>query len=250
MPDGVLLRGTKNESKEDCLRRKPKQSSFFSMCAAVKAAEAFFDYVGESMGLSIEINKKIPVCAGMAGGSTDAAAVIRALNRLTGASLPIKELAKIGEKVGSDVPYCVLGGTALATGRGEILNPLPPLPSCYAVVCKPMFSISTPELFSRIDGCKIVCRPDTKGMLDALSCGNLGDAARRMYNVFEDILPERQKKCVAEIKTVLIGEGALGACMSGTGPTVFGLFEHEPEAKAAYQKLSEQYRETFLCKTV
>jgi len=217
---------------------------------AAKAAKAFFDYTGQSMGLDIEIKKRIPVCAGMAGGSTDAAAVIRALNQLTEANLPLEELAKIGERVGSDVPYCVIGGTVLATGRGEILDPLPPLPTCYAVVSKPVFSISTPELFSRIDGCKVVCRPDTEGMLDALRRGNLGDVARRMYNVFEDVLPERQRRCICEIKTTLIGEGALGACMSGTGPTVFGLFEREEDATLAFQRLKEQYRDTFLCKTV
>jgi len=217
---------------------------------AVKAARAFFECTGKSSGLNIEIRKRIPVCAGMAGGSTDAAAVLRALNQLFGTNLSTEELAKIGEKVGSDVPYCVMGGTVLATGRGEILSQLPSLPTCYAVVSKPTFSISTPELFSRIDNCRIVCRPDTNGMLEALKSGSLGDVARRMYNVFEDVLPERQKRCVTEIKTVLIGEGALGACMSGTGPTVFGFFEREEEAVLAFHKLKEQYRDTFLCKTV
>ena len=217
---------------------------------AAMAARAFFAYTGKIMGLSIDIEKQIPVCAGMAGGSTDAAAVLRALNEMTGAGLSREELAEIGEKVGSDVPYCVLGTTALAEGRGEILTELPPLPSCYVVLCKPGFSISTPELFHRIDSCRITCRPDTAGMLAALERGDLKDVARRMYNVFEDALPERQGRTVAEIKSILISEGALGACMSGSGPTVFGLFDDPDTAKRAYESLKESYQETFLCKTV
>lgn len=217
---------------------------------AAKAANVFFRHTGENVGLNIQIRKKIPVCAGMAGGSTDAAAVLRALNELTGANLPTEELAKLGEQVGSDVPYCVLGGTALAEGRGELLTPLPPLPGCFAVLCKPYFSISTPELFASIDKCKVVCRPDTDGLIDALKRGSLGDAARRMYNVFEDVLPVRQRKIIGEIKSALISEGALGACMTGTGPTVFGLFDREELAKAAYDRLKENYRDTFLTKTV
>lgn len=217
---------------------------------AAKAARAFFRHTGEPLGLSIDIRKQIPVCAGMAGGSSDAAAVLRALNELTGAGMSVTALAKIGEEVGSDVPYCVMGGTALAEGRGEVLTPLPTLPRCHVVVCKPTFAISTPELFSRIDGYKIVCRPDTSGVLSALEQGDLGGAARRMYNVFEDVLPERQGKTVAEIKSVLIAEGALGACMSGTGPTVFGLFDRPDAAQNAYERLKTAYRDTFLCQTV
>lgn len=217
---------------------------------AAKAARVFFGYTGQSLGLNIQIRKKIPVCAGMAGGSTDAAAVLRALNELTGANLGLEELAKLGEQVGSDVPYCVLGTTALAEGRGEILTPLPALPFCYAVLCKPPFAISTPELFGRIDNCKIVCRPDTEGLINALERGNLGDVARRMYNVFEDVLPVRQAKTVAEIKSVLIAEGALGACMTGTGSTVFGLFDRKDLAMAAHDRLKENYRDTFLSQTV
>lgn len=217
---------------------------------AAKAARAFFRYTGEPLGLSIDIRKQIPVCAGMAGGSSDAAAVLRALNELTGAGMSVTALAKIGEEVGSDVPYCVMGGTALAEGRGEVLTPLPTLPRCHVVVCKPTFAISTPELFSRIDGYKIICRPDTAGVLSALEQGDLGGVARRMYNVFEDVLPERQGKTVAEIKSVLIAEGALGACMSGTGPTVFGLFDRPDAAQNAYERLKTAYRDTFLCQTV
>lgn len=217
---------------------------------AAKAARAFFAHTGKELGLRIEISKRIPVCAGTAGGSSDAAAVLRGLNEMTGAGLSPAELAKIGESVGSDVPYCVLGTTALAEGRGEVLTELPPLPPCRAVLCKPSFSVSTPELFGRIDGHRITCRPDTAGVLAALERGDLREVARRMYNVFEDALPDRHRRTVSEIKATLIAEGALGACMSGTGSTVFGLFDDEVAAKNAFEVLRAQYPETFLCKTV
>lgn len=217
---------------------------------AAMAARAFFRHTGQVTGLSIEIDKQIPVCAGMAGGSADAAAVLRGLNELTGAKLSRERLAELGAEVGSDVPYCVLGSTALAEGRGERLTELPALPQCHVVLCKPGFSISTPELFQRLDGCRITCHPDTAGMLEALERGDLKDAARRMYNVFEDVLPDRQRRTVSEIKAILIAEGALGACMSGSGPTVFGLFDDPKLANGAYHALKESYSETFLCKTV
>ena len=215
---------------------------------AAAAALRFWEALGrEPEHLDIEIQKRIPVCAGMAGGSSDAAAVLRALNELAGSPFTPTELAKVGEKVGSDVPYCVLGGTALAEGRGEVLTPLPALPPCWVVACKPDFPISTPELFARIDSCKIRCRPDTAGMLEA---GSLEEVARRMYNVFEDVLPERYQARVAEIKHVLIQKGALGANMSGTGPTAFGLFDSEAAAREAQAALQEGYRDTFLCRSV
>lgn len=218
---------------------------------AAAAALRFWEALGrEPESLDIEIQKQIPVCAGMAGGSSDAAAVLRALNEQEGFPFTPKELAKVGEKVGSDVPYCVLGGTALAEGRGEILTPLSPLPPCWVVACKPDFPISTPELFARIDSSKLRCRPDTAGMLEALQAGSLEEVARRMYNVFEDVLPERYQTRVAEIKQVLIEKGALGANMSGTGPTAFGLFDSEEAAREAAETLKENYQETFLCRSV
>ena len=218
---------------------------------AVKAALCFYRTLGrEPRGLDISLDKHVPVCAGMAGGSSDAAAVLRALNELEGQPFTREELARVGEQVGSDVPYCVLGCTALAEGRGERLTPLPSLPQCWVVVCKPDFPISTPELFTKIDGCKVRRRPDTDGVLAALEAGDLAGVARRMYNVFEDVLPERQRARVADIKNTLIQHGALGANMSGTGPTAFGLFTEEEAAKAAFDLLSQHYKETFLARTV
>ena len=218
---------------------------------AVAAALRFYESLGKNpRGIDLTLKKSIPVCAGMAGGSSDAAAVLRALNEMEGSPYTPAELAKIGEQVGSDVPYCVLGTTALAEGRGEILTTLPSLPRCWVVVCKPDFPVSTPELFGKIDRCKVRCRPDTAGMLQALEQGDLQGVARRMYNVFEDVLPDRQRSRVLDIKNTLIQYGALGANMSGTGPTAFGLFRTKEEAEKAYDQLKEQYLETYLAETV
>ena len=218
---------------------------------AAQAALRWWEAQGNaSQGLDITIDKHIPVCAGMAGGSSDAAAVLRALNELEGAGLSPAQLARIGEQVGSDVPYCVTGGTALAEGRGEVLTPLPPLPPCWVVLCKPEFSISTPALFAKIDSVKLRCRPDTQGVIAALEARDLVGVARRMYNVFEDALPERQRSRVNDIKNVLIQCGALGASMSGTGPTAFGLFDSEALAREAQERLTGVGGEVFLTRTV
>lgn len=218
---------------------------------AAAAALRFWEALGrEPENLDIRIEKRIPVCAGMAGGSSDAAAVLRALNQRAGDPFSPKELARLGERVGSDVPYCVLGGTALAEGRGEVLTPLAPLPRCWVVACKPDFPISTPELFAQADRVKLRRRPDTAGLVAALEAGDLGGVARRMYNVFEDVLPARLYTRVAEIKNDLIQCGALGANMSGSGPTAFGLFDRLEAAQEARACLAQRYRDTFLCETV
>lgn len=217
---------------------------------AQMAAAAFREVTGLGTQVDISIEKNIPVCAGMGGGSSDAAAVLRAMNEMTGAGLSLLELARIGERVGSDVPYCVLGGTALAEGRGEILTPLTPLPHCYVAVCKPAFPVSTPQLFGRVDVRKIARRPDTAGLLAALEAGDLIGVARRMYNVFEDVMEPRRRGEIDSIKAALIDCGALGASMSGSGPTVFGLFEEKSAAEGACQRLSELYKNVFLTETV
>ena len=218
---------------------------------AAAAALAFQTVTGRDLGgVAIAIEKRIPVCAGMGGGSSDAAAALRSLGRMLGTGQDLAALAGIGERVGSDVPYCVLGGTALAEGRGEVLTPLSALPHCHVVICKPAFSISTPELFRAVDGVRLRCRPDTDGVLAALEAGDLGGVARRMYNVFEDVLPPRQRAEVAAIRAVLVQHGALGANMSGTGPTVFGLFDDADRARSAWEELRQTYRDVFLTETV
>ena len=211
------------------------------------AAAVFREATGLGGEVDVDIRKHIPVCGGLAGGSADAAAVLRAMNQLTGAGLSLERLAEIGARAGSDVPFCVLGGTALAEGRGERLTPLPPLPTCRIVICKPPFSISTPQLFGRVNVRKIVRRPDTAGVLAALEAGDLAGVARRMYNVFEDVLEPRRYREIASVKGLLIDCGALGASMSGSGPSVFGLFEREADAQAAQNRLRESFRDVFLC---
>ena len=214
---------------------------------AQQAAAAFRAATGLEHEVDVSIRKRVPVCAGLAGGSADAAAVLRAMDRLTGAGLAPAELAQIGARVGSDVPFCVLGGAALAQGRGERLSPLPSLPPCHIVVCKPPFSISTPQLFARVNVRKIVRRPDTAGAVAALEAGDLAGVARRMYNVFEDVLEPRRANAIASIKSALIDCGALGASMSGSGPSVFGLFDDLGSAQAACRRLKESLRDVFLC---
>ena len=213
----------------------------------VKAARLFMETAKiTDKGVHIDVKKRIPVCAGLGGGSSDAAATLRALNRLTGAGFSRKELEKMGEGLGSDVPYCVAGGTVLAEGKGEILTPLVEIPDFHAIICKPEFSISTPELFAQVSCAGIKLRPDTQGIIQALESGDLARIARRMYNVFEDILPQRYGE-VFKIKDSILGHGALGAAMTGTGSAVFGLFEDEAKARAAHKALRSEYKSCFLC---
>ena len=218
---------------------------------AAAAALAFWRALDiPAQPLDITLKKVIPVCAGLGGGSSDAAAVLRGMNLRHNTGLSLPELAKIGEQVGSDVPYCVLGSTALAEGRGEILRELPALPKCWAVLCKPDFSVSTPALFGKIDSVRLRCHPDTEGVLHALEQGDLPGVARRLYNVFEDALPERCAQKVNQVKNILIDCGAMGAVMSGTGSAVYGLFDNEQAAQRAKAELLALYPETFLAQTV
>ena len=213
---------------------------------AVRAAKLFFRERGlEGLGADITLKKSIPVGAGLGGGSADAAGVLRALALLTGERVTGEELEKMGESLGSDVPFCLRGGTALAEGRGEALTDLPPLPDCSIVIAKPAFSISTPELFAELDKSSLRCHPDTPGLLAALEQGDLPGLARRMYNVFEDVLPRRYQ-AVFTLKDRLLDGGALGVCMSGTGSAVFGLFADRDQAERAKESLAELCRDRFV----
>ena len=217
---------------------------------AVKAAKLYFAKTGrEGTGAVIRMKKRIPVGAGMAGGSSDAAAVIRALSRNFGQELKKDEMMALAEQTGSDVAFCVLGGTALAEGRGEILTPLRDMPDCTIVICKPDYSISTPELFRAIDREKLRVHPDTAGILEAIREGNLAQICRRMYNVFEDV-PDRRMKIIGGIKTKLINKGAEGAVMTGTGSAVFGIFTDENTAKKACSAMAKEVPFTCLAKPI
>lgn len=217
---------------------------------AVRAAKAFLSEIGEEkQGVRIEINKRIPVGAGLGGGSADAAAVLRALNRAYNGVLDRQTLIALAAKIGSDVAFCLVGGTMLATGRGETLLGLPPLPDCSIVIVKPSFSISTPELFKKLDSSPVRMHPDTDGLIDALEQGDLQGVARRLYNVFEDV-DDRRMRTVRQIKSGLLDAGALGAVMTGTGSAVFGLFRDEQAAVRCREEMKAEYGFAFAAKTV
>ena len=208
---------------------------------AVKAALCYLEAIGrQGQGAWIEIQKAVPVGAGMGGGSSDAAAVLRAMNALFDHALSTPELEKLSCAVGSDVAFCVAGGTALATGRGEKLEALPALPDCAFVVCKPEFSISTPELFRKLDQMPLRRHPDTAGLTAAIREGQLGQVCRRMYNVFEDV-DDRRMRTVADIKSRLLDAGALGAVMTGTGSAVFGVFAPGQALEGVCAPLRREY---------
>ena len=211
-----------------------------------RAAEAFFEAAGLPMpGLRVTLEKVTPAYAGLGGGSADVAALLRILRDNYAPEMSTEELERIGFTVGSDMPFCVRGGTALAEGRGEVLTDLPPLPDCWFVLCKPDFGIPTPSLFALVDGGELTCRPDIGGMGLALESGDLAGVAARLGNVFEEVLPEEYHE-VFTIKNRLMELGALNAAMSGSGPTVFGIFSEQETAKRAAAVLKETYQQTYL----
>lgn len=217
---------------------------------AWKAAETFFRETGISRtGLKLHIEKHLPISAGMAGGSTDGAAVLRILQRLYCPHMPQLELERIGALVGSDVPYCVRGTTALAEGRGEKLLDLPPLPQCTILLCKPDFPISTPELFGQVRAKRLRLHPDTAGMIRSLESGDLEGVCHRIYNVFEDVLPKRYQK-VMEIKQTMLNMDAMAAAMTGSGPTVFGIFRESSCAEETAAFLRQEFRQVYLTEPV
>ena len=217
---------------------------------AVAAAVAFRQATGQSWtDLRISIEKRIPVCAGTAGGSSDAAAVLRGLNLLTNAGLSLQDLARIGAAVGSDVPYCVLGGTALAQGRGETLTPLPALPACLFVLCKPRFSISTKKLYEAIDSVELHEKPDTAAMLRALEAKDLAAAARLLSNVMEEAAA-LERPLIGQLRQRLLELGALGARMTGSGSAVYGIFAQEGAAERARQAMAQQPVQAWLARPI
>ena len=215
-----------------------------------QAAEAFFRHIGKPVpGLSVSVEKRTPAYAGLGGGSADVAALLRILREAYAPELPTEVLETIGLTVGSDMPFCVRGGTALAKGRGEILTDLNPLPECTFVLCKPEFGIPTPTLFARVDGGELVRRPDIDGMMTALAEGDLEGIASRLGNVFEEVLPTEYHEVFA-IKEKMMDLGALNAAMSGSGPTVFGIFRERTAAEQAFEVLKKTYSQTYLAEPV
>jgi len=211
---------------------------------AYKAALAFFEYTGLKMpGIDIEITKNIPVGAGLAGGSADAAAVLVGLNVLFGTGLDTGGLSKIGGKVGADVPFCITGGAALGTGTGTELEMLPSMPDCFIVIAKPEISVSTAEAYRLIDGA--VAAVYSRSIEDAMRTGDLHSIARGMFNQFEDVLgiPE-----VDRIKGIMNKYRCLGCQMTGSGSAVFGIFDSEKVAQSCAAELDGLYSDVFICR--
>ena len=216
---------------------------------AWKAAGLFYKSIGKDpQGITIRITKRIPMEAGLAGGSADAAAVLRALNRHEGEPYTIWELARFSAKVGSDVPFCVLGGTCLATGRGEKLEQLLPMPQCFYCIAMPDFSVSTPALFAEFDAAETVVRPDTKGMLKSLDQHDLMHVAGHVGNAMESLVSAKHPE-IQEIKNVMLDCGALGTAMTGSGSAVYGIFDAFDMAAMASMQLMEKYK-TYLSRNV
>ncbi len=205
---------------------------------AYKAAKLLMDEFHITEGVHIKLDKHIPVAAGLAGGSANAAAVLVGMNRLFSLGLTQEELMERGVSLGADVPYCVMRGTVLAEGIGEILTPLPPLPKCYVLVAKPGISVSTKMVYEKLDSKEIEEHPDIDGILEGLKGQDIQKVAVSMGNVLEKVTIE-EYPIIEEIKAVMKEAGALNAMMSGSGPTVFGIFDDRNAAKEAQQALRD-----------
>lgn len=218
---------------------------------AYKAAKLMLDTFGIKQGVSVFIRKNIPVAAGMAGGSSDAAAVIKAINRMFELGLSLDDMARIGKNIGADVPYCIHGGTMLAEGIGDILTPLPAFCDVPVVILKPKVSVSTSWVYSNYDSSKAHERPDTDGLINALGKADVLSVASGMRNVLETVTAEKYK-VINEAKRALINSGSCGSVMSGSGPSVFGLFLTHGDAYTAFKKLSyDKFKyDCFLTKTI
>ncbi len=205
---------------------------------AYKAAALLREEFAIKEGVSIKLRKYIPVAAGMAGGSSDAAAVLFGMNKMFGLGLSMKELMKRGVKLGADVPYCLLRGTALSEGIGEKLTKLPPAPQCQILIAKPGISVSTRTVYEELDALELTPQqhPDVDGVIQAIREGNLGAMTRRMGNVLE-LVTARRYPVITQIEEIMLQHGAAGAMMSGSGPTVFGVFDNPAKAGEAYEAL-------------
>lgn len=217
---------------------------------AWKAAKVFYENTKfETTGLAIRITKRIPMEAGLGGGSADAGAVLRALNRHYGEPLSILALAELGSLVGSDVPFCTLCGTALVEGRGERLRKLPDLPDCCFVVCKPDFSSSTPELYRKLDETQIPKHPDNGAMESALLAGDLGKVAENIFNVFDPVVTQDHLE-LNYVKSIFNSYGSMAQQMTGSGSAVFAIVPDFEFAAVICNMLKENYPQVFIAKPV
>ena len=205
---------------------------------AYQAANLLMEEFQISEGVKITLDKHIPVAAGMAGGSSNAAAVLFGINQMFSLGLSQKELMERGVTLGADVPYCIMRGTVLAEGIGEILTPLPDMPKCYILIAKPPISVSTKMVYEKLDAHEIQEHPDIDGILHGLENQDLQQIASCMGNVLEKVTIE-EYPVIEEIKSVMKDNGALNAMMSGSGPTVFGIYDDKQQAKNAASKIKE-----------
>ncbi len=212
---------------------------------AYKAAKAFFEYTKIKGGAEIEIKKNIPVSAGLAGGSTDGAAVLKGLNTLYETNLTEEELENIGNTVGKDIPFCIKGGVCLAKGTGEKLTTLKKLPDCYIVLVKPeKINVSTKDIFTRFDSEKTELHPHTKGLVEAILNSDIKNMSRMMYNVLENVTAGLYP-VISDIKNKFVSDGAMGAVMSGSGPSVFAIFDDKETALKSYDNFKKHHKQTF-----
>ncbi len=213
-------------------------------CTAYQAAVRFQEATGYTGGFAVTVEKHIPFEAGLAGGSADAAGVLHALNRLTGAGLSVEKLCEIGSAIGADVPFCVHGGTVLCTDIGTVLTPLAPLPPCYIVVAKPEGGVSTPEAYRLLDTAPSLCSVDVAAQCAAMSRGDLTGVAAQVGNAFEAAL---NLPYTAPIRQVMADCGALAGALSGSGSAVFGLFDREEQATRCATALQGDYPFVTVC---
>ncbi|MDE6662411.1 MAG: 4-(cytidine 5'-diphospho)-2-C-methyl-D-erythritol kinase [Lachnospiraceae bacterium] len=204
-----------------------------------RAAERLFAESGVTKGVEILLTKRIPIAAGMAGGSTDAAATLHGLNELFELGYSLEELQKIGVELGADIPYCLMGGTALSEGIGEVLTRLPSPPQCSLVVAKPDINVSTKFVYENLHAEKLTYHPDIDGMIEAVRAGSLNKVSDKLGNVLETVTV-KEYPVIDEIKELMKDEGAENALMSGSGPTVFGIFTNEETAKNAAEQIKQR----------
>ncbi len=214
---------------------------------AVRAARLFLERCGIESGVRLHIFKKIPVSAGLAGGSADAAATLKALNLLFDQKLSMPQLIELGSEIGSDVPYCLIGGTCLATGRGETVERIRPMPEAFVVLVKPDFSVSTPWAYARFDELEPQAHPDLPAMQEAIAAADWEGIARGMVNLLEPAVIG-QYPVLESIREKLLEHGALAALMSGSGPTMYGIFEKEKAARRCFYQMKKLFpsRYTFI----
>lgn len=239
---------TKNDSGKITISCDKASIPTDSKNIAYKAADAFFSYTGKkNCGIHIDIEKHIPSEAGLAGGSADGAAAIKLLNEIFSAGLTERELCRIGKKIGADVPFCIMGGTCLAQNIGDVLSPLTDIPQCFFVLAKPLMGVSTKEAYESFDNAPYIRRPKKDEMFIAAANGDFEKICKLAANVFEQVIevPER-----VEIKKIMREFNAKLSLMSGSGPTVYGIFESKDDAEDCAKKLKNITKDVFIATPV